>query len=52
MSEKEELVPLSEAGEQVEIAITRLALLHLGFSKTLVKEFGEERGKALIIKGM
>jgi hypothetical protein len=52
MPEKEELVPLNEAREQVEIAVTRLAILHLGFSKTLVKEFGEERGKALIIKSI
>jgi hypothetical protein len=52
MSDKEEFVPLKEAREQVEIAVTRLALLHLGFSKTLVEEFGEEKGKALIIKSI
>lgn len=49
---KKETVPLEEAREQVEIAITRLALLHLSFAKTLVEEFGEEKGKKLIIKSI
>jgi hypothetical protein len=47
MGEKE-LVPLTEARKQVETAITRIALLHLAFSKTLVEEFGMEKGKELI----
>jgi hypothetical protein len=51
MSEKE-FVTLSEAREQVEIAITRVALLHIAFSKTLVKEFGEEKGRELILKSI
>jgi len=52
MSKKEELVSLKEATGQVEIAITRTALLHLAFSKTLVEEFGEEKGKELILKAI
>ena len=52
MAGKGEVVSLKEAREQVEIAVTRLALLHLGFSKTLVQEFGEEKGKELIIKSI
>lgn len=51
MSE-EELVPLREAKEQVETAITRIALLHLAFSKTLVEEFGSDMGKELITRSV
>jgi hypothetical protein len=51
-AEKEELVPLKEAKEQVETAITRIALLHLAFSKMLVEEFGAEKGRALITKSI
>jgi hypothetical protein len=45
---QEEHVLIGEAREQVEMAITRIALLHLAFSKTLVEEFGAEKGKRLI----
>jgi len=51
-AEKEELVPLKEAKEQVETAITRIALLHLAFSKMIVEEFGVEKGRALITKSI
>ncbi len=47
-----DVVPLSEAIDQVEIAMIRLALMHLSFSKTLVKELGEEKGKELIIRSI
>jgi len=46
------LVPLTEAREQVETAITRIALLHLAFSKTLVEELGAEKGKELITRSI
>ena len=52
MPQTEPQVPLSEATQEVEIAVTRLALLHLAFSKTLVEELGERRGKELIIKSI
>jgi len=52
MTEKEEFVPLKEAVHEVEVAIIRLALMHLSFSKTLVEEFGKEKGKELIIKSI
>lgn len=48
----EELVPLKEAQEQVEAAITRIALLHLAFSKTLVEKFGAKKGKELITRSI
>ncbi|MCP4568482.1 MAG: hypothetical protein GY841_12970, partial [FCB group bacterium] len=52
MTEKERCVSLDDAIKQVEAAVRRIALIHLGFSKTLVEEFGEEKGKQLIIKSM
>jgi len=52
MTGREETVSLGEAKREVETAITRLALLHLSFSKTIVDEFGEEKGKELIVKSI
>jgi hypothetical protein len=47
---KEEKVPLKEAAEQVARVCRRLAMLHLAFAKTLVAEFGEGKGKQLVLK--
>ncbi|MHA1953804.1 MAG: L-2-amino-thiazoline-4-carboxylic acid hydrolase [Candidatus Heimdallarchaeaceae archaeon] len=47
-----EKVPFEEAVEQVEIAMIRLALMHLSYSKVLIKELGEEKGKELILKSI
>jgi hypothetical protein len=52
MPTEEKSVPIEEAIHEVEVAITRLALLHLSFSKTLVEELGEEKGKEVIIKSI
>jgi hypothetical protein len=56
MSEKQEkdktLVSVEDAAREVEVAITRLALLHLSFSKTLINELGDSKGKELIIKAI
>jgi hypothetical protein len=52
MSEKENCVSLEEAAGEVELAMTRLALLHLAFSETLVRELGEQKGKQLIIESI
>ena len=49
---QEEHVLIGEAREQVEMAIARIALLHLAFSKTLVEEFGADKGKQLITKSI
>lgn len=51
MSDKE-MVSIEDAVAQVKKTAARLALLHLGFSTTLLKEFGEEKAKELIIKSM
>ncbi len=52
MTRKVEMVPLKDARKQVRIAITRAALLHLAFSKTLVDELGDKKGKQLILKSI
>ena len=52
MMDKEEMVPLKDAMEQVDTTVRRLALLHLGFSRALVKEYGVEKGKEMIVKSM
>jgi hypothetical protein len=49
---KEKSVPLQEAAEQVRVTGVRLALMHLAFSKILVEELGEKRGKEAIVKAM
>lgn len=46
------MVPLEEAKNEVRVTVQRLALLHLAFSKTLINEFGEEKGKQLILNAM
>jgi len=46
------MIPLSVAEEQVAKVCLRLALLHLSFARTLVEEFGEERGKGLVLKAI
>lgn len=52
MNQNEELISLKDAKEEVEVAMTRLALMHLSFSKILVDEFGKEKGKELILKAI
>jgi hypothetical protein len=52
MANQEELVSLEDAKEQVKKVCARLALLHLSFSRTLVEEFGEQKGKELILKAI
>jgi hypothetical protein len=46
---QDEMVPLSEAEQQVKVTTQRLALLHLAFSRTLVDKFGWADGKQLIL---
>ena len=47
-----EVVPLEDAKEQVRIALTRAGLLHPAFSRTLVEELGEQRGKELALRAI
>jgi hypothetical protein len=43
------MVPLSEAENEVKVVTQRLALLHIAYAKTLVEEFGWEKGKQLVL---
>jgi hypothetical protein len=45
-------VSLEEAKAEVEKAVRRIALLHLAFAETIVKELGEEAGRELIVKAI
>lgn len=47
-----ELISIEEAIKEVEVAMTRLALMHLSFSKILIEEFGKEKGKKIIVKAI
>ena len=47
-----EMVPLREAENEVKVVTQRLALLHLAFARTLVDEYGWERGKQLVLDAM
>ncbi|MHA2224536.1 MAG: hypothetical protein ACXAC8_05000 [Candidatus Hodarchaeales archaeon] len=49
---QEKVVTLKEATREVETAITRLALLHLSYSKVLTDEFGEKKGSELVVKSI
>jgi hypothetical protein len=52
MKKKEKMVPLREAMEQVRVTGRRLGLVHLAFSRILVEELGEEKGKKAIVRAM
>ncbi|MBD3157199.1 MAG: hypothetical protein GF309_00295 [Candidatus Lokiarchaeota archaeon] len=52
MSEEERNIPIEEAIEATRGALSRVALLHIAFSKVLVEEFGEEKGRDLVAKAI
>ena len=52
MENQEEVVTLADAKEQVRKVCERLAILHLAFSRTLVDELGEEKGRELVLKAI
>ena len=49
MNDTEKVVSLKEAKKEVGVAITRLALMHLAYSKTLIEEFGDKHGEEIVI---
>ena len=49
---KDHMVPLEEAKEQVARVCRRLGLLHYAFSKTLVEALGDERGRQAAMKAI
>ena len=50
--EKEQTVDLEEAKEQVRKVCRRLALLHLSYTKTIISELGNRKGKKLVLKAI
>ncbi len=52
MGEDLETIPLQDAVKATQGALSRVALLHIAFSRVLVDEFGEERGKDIIAKAI
>jgi len=52
MAEKKEMITKEEAFQQVKSMITRAALIHWAFAKTLIDELGEKKGKALAKKAI
>jgi len=52
MTEEQRMIPLEEAEHEVALTSRRIALLHLAFAKTLISEFGEEKGTQLIVKAI
>jgi len=50
--DKEEMVPLSAAENEVMVVVNRLTLLHLSYAKTLVDTFGWEKGKQLVLNAI
>ena len=52
MKTSEKNVPLDEAMEQVRTVGIRLALMHLAYARTLVQEYGMDKGRDLIVKAM
>ncbi len=52
MPDKKQMITKEEAFRQVKSMITRAALIHYAFAKTLVNELGEKKGKALAKKAI
>jgi hypothetical protein len=52
MVKNEDLIPLEQAKSEVALVCRRLGLLHMAFAQVLVDEFGDERGKQLVLKAI
>jgi len=52
MTKDAKMIPLEEASHEVVLTSRRIALLHLAYAKTLVAEFGEQKGMELIVKAI
>lgn len=49
MKKENNYLTLKEASEEVNIAINRVALLHLAYAETIVGKLGKEKGEQIII---
>jgi len=45
-------INIEDAKKQVEKVCKRMALLHLAYAKTIIRELGEEKGKKLVLKAI
>ncbi|NWF55916.1 MAG: L-2-amino-thiazoline-4-carboxylic acid hydrolase [Syntrophaceae bacterium] len=52
MADKKQMLTKEEAFQQVKSMITRAALIHWAFAKTLIDELGEKKGKTLAKKAI
>ena len=52
MSLEKDMMPKSEALDQVNLALRRTALLYHYFADTLIAEFGEDEGRRLVLKAI
>jgi predicted hydrocarbon binding protein len=52
MADKKQMITKEEAFQQVKSMITRAALIHWAYAKTLIKDLGEKKGKALAKKAI
>ena len=50
--EKKEMISKDEAFSQLKLMITRTALIHYAFTKTIIDELGKEKGKELAKKAI
>lgn len=52
MTDKRKMVSVEEAASQVKVVATRLALMHLAYARTLVKELEGDQARDIIVKAM
>lgn len=52
MNQDKEMIEKEEALRQINLALRRTAMLYQAFAETLIREFGRERGIALIQKAI
>ncbi len=52
MKEENKTISIEKATEEVEVAIRRLALMHISYAKILIEDLGKEKGQELIIKAI
>ena len=52
LNKPNEVIPMADAIKEVEVAMSRVALLHLAYARTLVEEYGEEQGREVTIKAI
>jgi len=52
VAKRQKAVPFEEAKRAVESVSRRVALLHLSYAKTIMKELGEDKGRKIIAKAI